>query len=128
MVKALSKQIAQFQVLMLASQETITKDIAEVKQEVKHRIKGVKAISVKAKNMAQDNKEQFTQLKKMNVELSDRSRRVNLIIYGISEDMDQRNLEQCVVEWISEQEIELEGQQIERAHRLQSKRGGGNTQ
>ncbi|KAJ7338861.1 hypothetical protein JRQ81_012763 [Phrynocephalus forsythii] len=79
---------------------------------------------MQAKQMALKNTEQITQLKKLTAELSDRMRRVNLIIYGISEDIDQRNLEQCIVNWFSEQGIELEGE-LERAHRLQSKRTGG---
>ncbi|XP_015261822.1 PREDICTED: uncharacterized protein PF11_0207-like [Gekko japonicus] len=127
-VKSLSEQIAQFQALMLASQEKISKEIGEVKQElknIKEEIRGVKELAIEAKGMAKDNKEQIIQLKKQTAELSDRSRRANMIIHGISEDVGQKKLEQCLVEWISEQGIELKEDQIERAHRLQTKRRGG---
>lgn len=85
-VKALSEQISQFQALMLASQETITKNIAEVKQEMKQigaEIKRVKAIAVKAKSMAQDYKEQIDQLKKMNAAVGQKQEHKPLYIWDI---------------------------------------------
>ncbi|KAJ7335625.1 hypothetical protein JRQ81_013566 [Phrynocephalus forsythii] len=88
--------MAQFQALMLASQEKITKDIAEIKQEIQQiniEMKGIRDEATQAKHMALKNTEQTTQLKNLTAELSDRMRRANLIIYGISEDIDQRNLE-----------------------------------
>lgn len=126
-IMALSEQIAQFQTLMLATQEKINKDIAEVKQEIQQisaEIKGIKETATQARKIAVENREQITELRKLTADLADRKRTANLIIHGISENIDQRNLEQSIVTWISGKRIELEKEQVERAHRLQSKRRG----
>lgn len=74
--------------------------------------------------MAEANEGKIETLTKRIAQMNDRQRRRNLRFTGISEDIQNKDLEGAMLNWLKEQGIKIKQEEIERAHRLFTPRRG----
>lgn len=128
-IRELSEQLASFERKVLASQEKMGEEIKEIKEKLtslSEEMSSIKQTAVSAKEQAEKNTQRLNHLTSQLNDLSDRNRRANLILAGITEDVGFKSLEESLRVWIEENGVKINPEDIERAHRLQ-RRGGGET-
>lgn len=120
-IRELSEQLASFQQIVTNDLGALKKDITQIAQEIGK----VKQTAEQAKQKADNNEEKIKELEKNLARQSDRQRRRNMIITGISEEITPRQLEGTLCSWFKEHGAQVEQAEIERAHRLFKKQRGG---
>ncbi|XP_015270911.1 PREDICTED: uncharacterized protein LOC107114007 [Gekko japonicus] len=85
----------------------------------------VREMAQQAKQKADNNEHKIKELTKNLARQSDRQRRRNIIIAGISEEITPMQLEQTLCQFFKENGVQVEQAEIERAHRLYKKQRGG---
>lgn len=127
-IRELSEQILSLHNIVIESQGKIREDIKAVREDVAKMAKeiaDIKQTADFAKGKALANEQKITSLASQMNELSDRNRRANLILTGISEEVAAKNLEPTLREWLESYNIKVQPEDIERAHRLQGRGKGG---
>ncbi|CAI5799325.1 Hypothetical predicted protein [Podarcis lilfordi] len=109
------------------SEANVRADMQDLKGELRRMtatVEKVTKIAEHAKEVADANVNKTESLTKRISEMNDRQRRRNLKFSGISEDIGNKDLEKEMLEWLKEQGIEIEQNEIERVHRVFTPRGG----
>lgn len=120
-IKELSEQLASFQKIVVDDLRCLKEDTARISQEIKK----IKETAEAAKKKSDINEERIKELTKQLARQSDRQRRRNMIISGISEQITSQQLEHELCQWFKENGVHIQQTEIERAHRLyRSQRNG----
>lgn len=127
-IKDLSEMILGLQNTILAFQEKITGEMTLLRGEVSKigaELANIKQTATSAKELAEANEQKISSLTRQINDLSDRNRRANLIISGISEEVPANKLEETLLQWLQTNEVVVKAEDVERVHRLQRNGRGG---
>lgn len=120
-IKELSEQLAAFQKIVLDDLQALKRDTAQIKREIGE----IRQIAESAQKKADANEKRINELEKNLARQSDRQRRRNMIIAGISEEITNKQLEGVLAKWLQDNGTHVQEIDIERAHRLYGRQMGG---
>ncbi|CAI5799433.1 Hypothetical predicted protein [Podarcis lilfordi] len=123
----MAKSLKELGEMIQRSEANVRADMQDLKGEMRRMtatVEKVTKIAEHAKEVADANVNKIESLTKRISQMNDRQRRRNLKFSGISEYIGNKDLEKEMLEWLKEQGIEIEQNEIERVHRVFTSRGG----
>ncbi|CAI5783160.1 Hypothetical predicted protein [Podarcis lilfordi] len=122
----MAKSLKELGEIIQRSEANARTDMQDLKGEMRRMtatVEKVMKIAEYAKELADANVNKIESLTKRISQMNDRQRRRNLKFPGISEDIENKDLEKEMLEWLKEQGIEIEQNEIERVHWVFTSRG-----